>query len=57
MLYFSARAFISSIFVCQIPNEEFFPPVDIFANAPELTHGFTRIPQDFPEKFFPKNSS
>jgi hypothetical protein len=55
--YFSTIAFISATFSCQIPKDEFAPPVEIFANQPELTPGFTLIPQDFHGKLFPKNSS
>jgi hypothetical protein len=57
MSYFDAIAIISATLLCQIPKEEFFPPVDIFAKAPELTPGFTLIPQDFPGKNFQNASN
>jgi hypothetical protein len=57
ILYFLDISIISSSFSCQIPNEELDHPVDIFAKAPEFTHGLIRTPQDVPGKSFPKYSS
>jgi len=56
-LYFLAKVLISSIFSCQIPNDDIHPQVLICLKSAEPTHGLSLTHSSPPGNAFPYISS